>query len=102
MSTLFPASDSTFRLFVSTFQFRPCLRIAWLGDLTTYLFPSSWYGTEIASKGTPILPLGSAFRRITHASITTILVLAVPPFGCLSFTAFSRFRLVASVSRSTV
>ena len=28
MSTLFPASDSTFRLSVSTFQFRPCLRIA--------------------------------------------------------------------------
>ena len=31
MSTLFPASDSTFRLSVSTFQFRPCLRIALAG-----------------------------------------------------------------------
>ena len=28
MSTLFPASVSTFRLSVSRFQFRPCLRIA--------------------------------------------------------------------------
>ena len=28
MLTLFPASDSNFRLSVSTFQFRPCLRVA--------------------------------------------------------------------------
>ena len=56
--------------------------LLWLGDLTTYLFPFFWYCTQIASKGTPLLPLGSAFRRITHASSTTILVLSVPLITC--------------------
>ena len=47
-----------------------------LGDLNTYLFPFSWYCTQIASKGTPLLPPGSAFRIMTHASSTTSLVLS--------------------------
>ena len=85
-STLFPASDSTFRPSVSTSQFRPCLRQCfWLSDLTTYSFPFSWYCTQVASKGTPRLPPGSAFRRITRASSTTILVLSVSLCrGCIS------------------
>ena len=82
MSALFPASDSTFRLLCLRFSFVLSCVLLWLGALTTYLFPFSWYCTQIASKGTPLLPPGSAFRRITHASSTTILVLPVPLFRC--------------------
>ena len=83
MSTFVPASDSTFRLSVSILIH--VFVSLWLGDLTTYLFTFSWYCTLIASKGIPLLPSGSAFRRITHASTTTIWVLSVPLFRyCLS------------------
>ena len=81
--------DSIFRLLITPSVFL-CLRFSfvlvcvllWLGDLTTHIFPPSRYCTQIASKGIPLLPPCSAFRRITHASSTTFLVLSVPLFRC--------------------
>ena len=48
--------------------------------MTSSLF--SWYCAQIASKDTPLLPPGSAFRRITHASSPNILVLSVSLLRC--------------------
>ena len=90
MSTVFPApADSTFRLSVSTFQIRPVCELLWQGDLTTYFLPFSWYCTQIVSKGTPLLPPGSAFRRTTRLQYHHFGVVRAT-VSVLSFFASSR------------
>ena len=73
-STLFPASDSTLRLSGVYVSFVLVCVYLWLGDVTTYLFPFSWYCTQIAFKGTPLLP-PVQFSGVSHTP-------PVPPFWC--------------------
>ena len=78
------------------FRFVLVCAFVWLGDLTAYLFPFSWCCTQIASKVTPLLPPGSAFRRFKHASSTTVFMLSLSLFRCcLSL----RFRELFSLPR---
>ena len=71
MSTLFPASDSVFRLSVSTFQFRPCLRIALARrrhhlflPIFLVLYPDSFLGYSTVSP--PRLSFSAYHTRLQY------------------------------------
>ena len=102
MSTLFPVSDSTFRLSVSAFQFRPCLRIALAGrrhhlSLPVFLVLYSDSFKEYSTVA-PRFSFPAYHTRLQYHHFCVFCATV----KVLSFTAVLRYVLVASVSRSTV
>ena len=78
MTSIFPSSDSIFRLLVSAFCFVVVRVLLWSGELTTFFVLVSWYCTETLQEVTCCCP------RIQLSGVSHVLsaTLSVCPCHC--------------------